>query len=132
MTTALRRTTRGDLTHYNPDKGLKTIAVADAAEKHFARAKDATKLRHAIRAKLKAQAEFVAWWDAEGPGAIGPGQPKKNRSGSATILLRAGKDGLPERFVVQRWRKHVGTPAALDATETAALAEVHQDFRICR
>lgn len=38
-----------DLARYDPDKGLKSIAVAEAAEKHFARAKDATKLQQAIR-----------------------------------------------------------------------------------
>ena len=115
MTTALRRTTRGDLSRYDPDKGLKTIAVAGAAEKHFARAKDATKLRQAIRAKLEAQAEFVVWWDSQGPGtAHGAGRGHKKIADLQSFL--------PTSSVVHRWRKHVGTPAALEATELAALS----------
>lgn len=39
------------LSRYSPEKGLKDIAVFEAAEKHWARAKDATKLQVAIRAK---------------------------------------------------------------------------------
>ena len=35
-------------TDYDPAKGLKAVAVAEAAEIHFARAKDATKLYEAI------------------------------------------------------------------------------------
>jgi hypothetical protein len=62
------RQPRGDLSKYNPQKGVKTIAVLEGIEKHYARAKDATGLEKAIRAKLEAQAEFVAWWDTQGPG----------------------------------------------------------------
>jgi hypothetical protein len=41
------------LRRYDPDKGLRSIAVAEAGEKHFARAKDATGLVEAVEAKLE-------------------------------------------------------------------------------
>ena len=37
---------------YNPEKGLINLAVAEAAEHYFTRAKDATRLHDAIEAKL--------------------------------------------------------------------------------
>lgn len=66
-----------DLTQYDPERGLKSVAVAEAAEKHFARAKDADGLYEAIKAKLMAQRDFVLWWDAQekDPGAIGKPGP---------------------------------------------------------
>lgn len=66
--TALARTAKTALSKYNPQKGVRTIAAFEMAEKHFAKAKDATQLEKAIRAKLEAQAEFVLWWDTKGPG----------------------------------------------------------------
>src|SRR5215469_2041438 len=82
-----------DIAVYDPTKGLKTIAVAEAAEKHFARAKDPEKLFEAIETKLRAQAEFVLWWD----GQKREGRPwaKNNRNRSVTV--KAGKNGIPER-----------------------------------
>lgn len=64
-----RNAAHGGLQKYNPERGVKQIAGFEAAEKHFARAKDASKLEQAIRAKLEAQAEFVLWWKTLGPGA---------------------------------------------------------------
>jgi phage N-6-adenine-methyltransferase len=87
-----------ELWKYNPEKGLKTIAVSEAAEKHFARAKDAEKLYEAIETKLKAQAEFVLWWD----GQKNKGRPTKKRNGPVTL---SGKNGIPERMVLSRWRQ---------------------------
>ena len=68
-----------DLQHYDPEKGLKNLAVAEAAEKHFARAKDSTKLFEAIKAKLTEQRNFVLWWDEQekDPGRPGPGRGHK-------------------------------------------------------
>ena len=39
--------------------------MAEAAEIHFARAKDATKLYEAIELKLAEQRRFVLWWDGQ-------------------------------------------------------------------
>jgi len=107
MTEAIQSSHHGALAKYDPETGLKTIAVLEGAEKHYARAKDATKLQIAIRNKLEAQAEFVLWWDTHGPGAIGPGQPRKNGPSTATILPKAGKRGLPDKQVVFRWRRNL-------------------------
>jgi phage N-6-adenine-methyltransferase len=104
----------GGLTKYNPDFGLKTIAAAEAAMKHYARAKDAGKLCEAIRLKLEAQAEFVLWWDTQATKAPA-GRPKKN-SGRSAGVSQLGADGLPDEYVVRRWRKKLSDP---DKFETA-------------
>ena len=76
--TSLTRTApAGSLAKYDPQKGVKQIAVYEMAEKHYAKAKDVSKLFDAIRAKLEAQAEFVLWWDTLGPGAGTHGGPRK-------------------------------------------------------
>ena len=48
-----KRSTSGTLSKYDPRKGVKHIAGADAAVKHFAMAKDASNLERAIRRSLK-------------------------------------------------------------------------------
>ena len=63
MTQSLAKSSSTGLAKYDPQKGLKTVAVAEAAEKHYARAKDATQLERAIRLKREALAEFVFWWE---------------------------------------------------------------------
>jgi ParB family chromosome partitioning protein len=114
----LVRSRRGDLRRYNPDKGLKQIAVAEAAEKHYARAKDPSKLQQAIRAKLTAQAEFVEWWDHVADKFKGGDQRRR----SATLVPRAGKNGIPDRSVIERWRRRLADPETFEATYEAALA----------
>ncbi len=54
------RSETSTLTAYRPQASVKTIAFLEMAEKHFAKAKDASPLLKAIRAKLEAQAEFVS------------------------------------------------------------------------
>ena len=56
----------GAVARYEPEKGLKEISVAEAAEKHYARAKDATRLLKAMELKLKAIRQFVLWWHGLG------------------------------------------------------------------
>ena len=89
-------------------------------EKHYARAKDATKLEAAIRAKLSAQAEFVLWWDTKGPGKVGAGRPIIGAG--LPRLTKAGEAGLPDRKVVSRWRQRLNTPEAFEATFALACA----------
>ncbi len=110
----LARRGNGGLATYEPAKGLKTIAVAEAAEKHYARAKDPTKLQHAIRLKLEAQAEFVFWWDTH--------VEKKVRSRSATQVPRSGHNGIPDRYVIDRWRRKLNAPDKFESTYEAAIA----------
>jgi hypothetical protein len=112
----LARAAHGDLSKYDPQKGVKTIAVLEGIEKHYARAKDATGLQKAIRAKLEAQVEFVEWWDTAGPGREGKG----NVSGRKHY---AGRNGLPERLIVQRWRQKLIDPDTFEATYESAIAK---------
>lgn len=120
--TSLARTPkRAALSKYDPQKGLKAIALLEGVEKHFARAKDATKLEAAIRAKLEAQAEFVFWWDTQAEKAQGQRTDLKPRSGSAT-KSQAGRDGLPDRSVIDRWRRKLNDPDRFETAYTAAVS----------
>jgi hypothetical protein len=102
MSNELTLNDSGELEHYDPQRELKNIAVAEAAKKYFAQAKDATQLYEAIEAKLKEQRKFVRWWDRLGEKS-GSG-PSKRRTGSVTPLPIAGRDGMPDRMVIKRWR----------------------------
>lgn len=108
MTKALARRSRGDLQKFDPHKALKGLAVADAAVKFYARAKDATKLNEAIEAKLQIQAEFVYWWDIEVEKDKG-GRPSKT-SNRSVKGFRLGENGLPDPMVVSRWRRKLNDP----------------------
>lgn len=110
----------GALSKYNPERGLRTVAVAEAAEKHYARAKDAGKLMAAIRAKLEAQAEFVFWWDTNAERQQ-KGQPKKNSDGSDRILS-AESVGLDNR-TISRWRTKLNDPGKFETTFETACAK---------
>ena len=90
----------GAVARYEPEKGLKEISVAEAAEKHYARAKDATRLLKAMELKLKAIRQFVLWWDPP-EGVRKGGNPNLNRDSTVTV---AGQNGMPERKTIERWR----------------------------
>jgi ParB family chromosome partitioning protein len=111
--TSLARTGKTTLSKYNPQKGVKHIAGADAAVKHYARAKDATNLERAIRAKLEAQAEFVFWWDS---------RTKTKNQHDADNRSVTGKDAhLAETLGtslmrISRWRKKLNDPRAFENT----------------
>lgn len=77
---------------YNPEDGLKTLAIAEAAEKHFRRAKDATRLLDAVELKLAEQRKFVLWWDSHGNPR---GGPKANLVESAKFV---------DKDTLHRWR----------------------------
>ena len=127
MTDLVRASGSTDLTHYTPEQGLKRVAVYEAAEKYYARAKDVTKLEQAIRAKLEAQAEFVYWWDSAGPG-LTRGRPHKKGNRSVTDSLQPGEHGLPDKMTVSRWRRKLNDPAAFEHTYTQA---VERARRLC-
>src|SRR5690606_1541922 len=111
-TSAVRDPARILMRHGGP------VATAAGPSRHFARAKDATKLQQAIRAKLEAQAEFVLWWDTQANKAK-PGQPTKNPDG-ADAILRLGKEGLPAEQVVRRWRSKLNDPDKFETAYEAA------------
>ena len=111
---------QGELAIYDPVKGLETIAVAEAAEKHWARAKDPSKLYEAIEWTLTEQRKFVRWWDGLGEKRGNP--TKRNRSVTFPI---AGRDGMPGRMVIERWRKRTA-----DGRFERVLAEAQKKCRI--
>jgi phage N-6-adenine-methyltransferase len=112
QTVLARRGNRG-LEHYDPERGLKSIAVAETAERHFRRAKDATRLFEAVELKLREQRKFVLWWDGSGL-RKGGGSPSAVRDGGI-----AGRDGLPDRETIRRWRRLKDEPK-FEATLKAA------------
>lgn len=112
---ALARTGKKGLAKYDPEKGLKGIAVAEAAIKHFARSKDATKLNEAIEAKLQLQAEFVFWWDTEVEKQHGGDRRSKNQRPRSETMI-AGENGLPDRSTISRWRKKLNDPDKFQRT----------------
>lgn len=96
---------QGELAIYDPEEGLKTVAVAEAGETHWRRAKDASKLMAAVEAKIEAQAEYIVWRD----GVVVPRNPrganqhKKVDFRSETNLPAAD----PGAVVAHRWRKRL-------------------------
>ncbi len=117
------------ITEYDPTKGLKKIVLAELAEKHYARAKDASKLYAAIEEKIRAQAEYAQWRDivaAQSQERGGPGRGKKG-----VLVLRPllpAED--PGRRIVERWRKRFcvtgrrsGVAPAIDAKKIAVALE---------
>ncbi len=117
--TAIAHAQSGSLAKYDPEKGVKKIAFLEMAEKHYAKAKDATKLQQAIRDKLEAQAEFVLWWDT----AVEKqhGRPSEKRDRSETLI--AGRDGLPDRTTIHRWRSKLNDPDKFEQTYESICAK---------
>ena len=98
----------GAVARYEPEKGLKEISVAEAAEKHYARAKDATRLLKAMELKLKAIRQFVLWWHGLGEKR---GRPKKDCS-AAMIFPSPSQNGFPSSFTISRWSDRTALRAA--------------------
>ena len=109
--------TSSGLQLYDPEKGLLALAAAEAAHKHFARAKNLDGLSRAIEAKLKEQRNFILWWDRMGE-KRGSGPSQRCRR-SETSLPVAGRNGLPDRRVLHRWRQLLD-PRIFAATLAAA------------
>ena len=97
--TGIKKRTAGDLTQYDPQKGLLKISVMEGLEDRFRRAKDADGLMKAIEEKMSEQRNFVVWWDGLGDKR---GRPKKTSQISDVLQiadLGIGKD------TIHRWRK---------------------------
>ena len=109
----------GELAHYDPEKGLKAVAVAEAAEKHFARAKDIVKLFEAIEAKLKEQRKFVLWWDQREKAEGGDKRSKEYHRRRPTTVV-TGRGGVPDRTIIHRWRTRLKELEKFEATVTTA------------
>lgn len=95
-----------ELTNYKPDVGLQRIAVAEAAERHFARAKDHKALSQAVQKKLEAQRTYILWRDSVVPavkrGNAGPGRGKQ-----IAVPKFVLPDADPGHLVAHRWRKRL-------------------------
>lgn len=98
---------------YDPAKGLKAVAVAEAAESYFRRAKDSIQLYAAVETKLGELRRFVLWWDGQEK-RRGTGLPSQTTDGSA-----ASDFGL-DREAISRWRKRLKDPRKFDAALEAA------------
>src|SRR5262245_30094728 len=91
--TGLTRRPEGDgLERYQPEIGLKTIAMAETAESYYKRARNPDKLLEAVELKLTEQRKYILWWDSHGNPRGGP----KNVADSATFV--------PEKTLLHRWR----------------------------
>ena len=101
---------------YDPEKGLKVVAVAEAAEIHFARAKDGSKLYEAVEAKLGEQRRFVLWWDGQEKRKATPGNLGPSVVGDGPAAEDFGLD----RDNIHRWRKRLKEPRKFDAALEAA------------
>lgn len=113
--------------HYEPAEGLKAMAVAEAAESHFRRAKDATALYAAVETKLGEQRRFVLWWD---------GQEKRRGTGLPSQITdgRAAADFGLDRDTIHRWRRRlVGRPGSTDPAKfNHALAQAKERcLKVC-
>jgi phage N-6-adenine-methyltransferase len=111
-------------------QALKTIAVAEAAEKLWARAKDPTKLYAAIEAKLTHQAAYaVGRQDVVVPSQkLGIGRGVKRMA----VLPSASKPvGDPGATVIKRWRKRLCRKVQANrwATDKAKLDAALTDAR---
>jgi hypothetical protein len=91
-----------DLITFNPVKALKVIVTTSAAERHWARAKDSTRLFQAIKEKLLAQGSYVAWRDA----TVHHGGDHKSvsRLRRCNLDLPAGDPGAAQ---ISRWRSRL-------------------------
>jgi hypothetical protein len=115
--------------HYNPEKGLRTIAIAEAGEKHWRRAKDSTQLFTAIEAKVRAQADYVVWRDSNARPAH---RPKKSFRAERVL-----PEADPGDVTAHRWRKRLcstsnGSTVADPEKIDSVLAEASERCRrIC-
>jgi phage N-6-adenine-methyltransferase len=85
------------------EQALKTIAVAEAAETLWERAKNPEELYKAITTKLKNQAAYVVWRQDVAVHGFGPGRGNKEISDQQSLLPPAD----PGPVVVHRWRKRL-------------------------
>jgi hypothetical protein len=115
----------GDVTIYDPDLGLKNIAVADAVVAHLKRAWQNSndpflrqQLEEVIDRKIDEQIAYIAWRD----GVVVPSREIGKQSKSDGISdLKSHKDQLPAAdpgdVVVHRWRKRFLPSAASPTLE---------------
>lgn len=99
--------------NYDPDQGLKAMAVAEAAENYYRRAKDVAQLYAAVETKLGEQRRFVLWWDEQEKqhGELG--------DRDATQFQRLDDLGVSKE-TVYKWRTRLADSAKFDHALEAA------------
>jgi hypothetical protein len=137
MSNEIALTEQGELAIYDPEKELQEIVVAEAAEKHWRRAKDATNLCKAIAAKLDRQTDYIVWRDA----TIVPSQKMGSTGVKGRSRVSALKSDLPPAdpgdVVAHRWRKRLTmkvdgrTVADADKLARAKADAQQRAVRIC-
>ena len=96
----------GIATLADAEQSLKTIAVAEAAETLWERAKDPEKLYQAVEAKLRHQAAYAVWRPTVSP--QGGDHKSKDRNKSFDL-----PDSDPGHRIVRRWRQRLVGDAKL-------------------
>lgn len=98
------------------EQALKVIAVAEAAETLWQRAKDSEQLYSAVEAKLRHQAAYAMWRPTVSPQGYGPGRGIKESPERDGLLPNSD----PGHRVVRRWRQRlVGDTKLADALADA-------------
>jgi hypothetical protein len=104
--------------HYDPAQGLKAVAVSEAAENYYRRAKDSAQLYAAVETKLGEQRRFVLWWDGQEKasgirmkGRDAGGEYRASQVDDARTQL---SDFGLDRDTIHRWRKRLKDPRKFD------------------
>lgn len=131
----------GDVAIYDPDRGLKNIAVAEAGEKHWRRAWRESKdpfareqLEKAIDTKIDEQVDYIVWRD----GVVVPSQKAGSTGVKGRSRIAELKSDLPAAdpgdVVTTRWRKRFFIKRGEPDIERIALRKreaKHRAIRIC-
>jgi phage N-6-adenine-methyltransferase len=117
------------------EQALKVIAVAEAAEKIWTRAKDATKLYEAIKAKLYNQAAYAVWRQSvavPSQTSGGDGSNQHSRKARVAVLKSELPPTDPGAVVVHRWRERLCAKVAKNRwrIDNAKLGAVLEDVHI--
>jgi phage N-6-adenine-methyltransferase len=126
-----------DLQRYDPEKSLQTIAVLEAAETHYARAKDAQKLLEAVEHKITEQAKYIVWRDDVVPTPAERGKRGGRGKKQITELKSALPAADPGDVTAHRWRakltaKVEGKTVIDDDRLAEAIEDAqHRAVRIC-
>jgi hypothetical protein len=95
----------GGIEKYDPEEGLKQIALAEVSERHFARAKDPKRLFEAIEAKISLQAEYVVWRGGKLIHGNGSGRGHKEAKKEIAVQKSLLPKADPGHVVAHRWAK---------------------------
>jgi hypothetical protein len=132
----------GDVVIYDPDRGLKNIAVAEAAEKHSRRAWRESKdpfareqLEKAVDKKIDERVHYIVWRDGVVvPSQKAPHDPKTGKIAGVAELRSRLPAADPDDKVAHRWRKRFFAKRGEPDIENIALAKrdaKHRSVRIC-